>query len=128
VSTLHDAIEAFLGVINGFYKDKQVAFDLKLGISFKSRSGTVIAPIALSSGERQLLMLFSNVLVALDRRSIFIIDEPELSLNVKWQRRLIDALLDFSKGAAVQFVLATHSIELLSRYQRHVVRLGTNSE
>ena len=55
--------------------------------------------------------------------TIFIIDEPEISLNVKWQRQLIHALLELTKGSQVQFILATHSMELLSQYMGHVIKL-----
>ena len=51
------------------------------------------------------------------------IDEPELSLNVKWQRELTKTLLGFIVGTRTQFILATHSIELLSRRQDCVVKL-----
>ena len=55
--------------------------------------------------------------------SIFIIDEPEISLNVKWQRKLGDTLLKFAKGRNVQFILASHSIELLSGHGKNVFKL-----
>jgi predicted ATPase len=54
---------------------------------------------------------------------VFIIDEPELSLNVKWQRRLVQSLLDCTEGASVQFLMASHSMELLARHRSHVVPL-----
>jgi predicted ATPase len=62
--------------------------------------------------------------VAKQRPSVFIIDEPELSLNVKWQRMLVSSLLAAAKDAQMQFVLATHSIELLARYNAYVVELS----
>ena len=55
--------------------------------------------------------------------SIIIIDEPEISLNVKWQRSLVQTLLDCVEGRAVQFILATHSIELLTHHKDHVLQL-----
>jgi len=120
---LHEGINSFCEILNGFYHNKLMYFDLKTGISFKTASGTTIPPASLSSGERQLLLLFCNILVARDNQSIFIIDEPELSLNVKWQRRLLDSLLEFTRLNPIQFILATHSVELLSRHSAHVVKL-----
>ncbi|KHD09288.1 hypothetical protein PN36_34135 [Candidatus Thiomargarita nelsonii] len=78
----------------------------------------------LSSGEKQLLLLFCNTLIARDKATIFIIDEPEISLNIKWQRQLIRTLLNFTKDSQVQFLFATHSIELLSQYRSNVVKLS----
>jgi energy-coupling factor transporter ATP-binding protein EcfA2 len=117
---VHDAIDTFCGIINSFYKNKRLTFSLRRGPTVTTPQGGILPASVLSSGERQLLLLFCNILVAKDQNSIFIIDEPELSLNVKWQRNLVRTLLDFTRGSHVQFLLATHSIELLARHKDHV--------
>jgi predicted ATP-dependent endonuclease of OLD family len=68
-------------------------------------------------------MLFCNTLPARETTCIFMIDEPEISLNVKWQRKLIQSLIELTKDKQVQFIFATHSIELLSQYRENVARL-----
>ena len=82
----------------------------------------------LSSGEKQLLLLFCNIITAREQASIFIIDEPELSLNVVWQRKLVNALLAFSEGSSIQLILASHSIELLTQYDQNVCDLTNIKE
>jgi ABC-type cobalamin/Fe3+-siderophores transport system ATPase subunit len=77
----------------------------------------------LSSGEKQLLLLFCNALAASQNTTIFMIDEPELSLNIKWQRQLIRALAAVTSRRNVQFVMATHSFELLSPHGENVWQL-----
>ena len=77
----------------------------------------------LSSGEKQLLLLFINTITATDQATIFIIDEPEISLNIKWQRMLLKTLLKFSARNYVQFIIATHSIELLAPNSTNVIKL-----
>lgn len=109
--------------INSFYTDKQLRIDLRTGMRVATPDGTVLRPDMLSSGERQLMLLLCETVYARERATIFIIDEPELSLNVNWQRRLVDALLQCAEGSAVQFMLATHSIELLATHEDHVVTL-----
>jgi ABC-type cobalamin/Fe3+-siderophores transport system ATPase subunit len=121
---LHTAIDSFVSIVNSFYRDKSVQFDLQKGIRLQTSSGEELALASLSSGERQLLLLFCNVLVAIDRKSIFMIDEPELSLNIKWQRQLIDKLLDFTRNSSMQFIMATHSFELFSDHRGHVLSLS----
>ena len=73
------------------------------------------------------MMLVCNTFQSKGESGIFIIDEPEISLNIKWQRKLIKALLDLTEGNPIQFIFATHSIELLTQYKRYRVRLE-NSE
>jgi energy-coupling factor transporter ATP-binding protein EcfA2 len=120
-------IEMIVGSLNSFFLNKEISFDLKEGFRIYSRTGDILALDMLSSGERQLLLLFCNTIVARDQASIFIIDEPEISLNIKWQRKLIQTLLDCTKDSAVQFIVATHSLELLARHRSHVLRLDNLS-
>jgi energy-coupling factor transporter ATP-binding protein EcfA2 len=118
------SISSFVESINAFYADKALTFDLRLGLRIRTHENQLLQPTMLSSGERQLLLLFCNTFVAKQQPSIFIIDEPELSLNVKWQRQLVRSLLAITKDSQMQFVFATHSIELLTRYQEYVVELS----
>ena len=55
---------------------------------------------------------------------LFFIDEPEISLNATWQRHLVGTLLALSKDSESQFVMASHSLPLISGYREHVLRLG----
>jgi energy-coupling factor transporter ATP-binding protein EcfA2 len=107
-----------------FFHDKYIRLHVRDGLQIFTDEGTELSPENLSSGEKQLLLLFCNTITARDKATIFIIDEPEISLNVKWQRQLIRALLDLTQGSQVQFILATHSIELLSQYKNNVVKLA----
>lgn len=108
---------------SSYLSNKQVSLHFVNGLRIRTQSGVRLNPSDLSSGERHLVLLLCNVIVARDTPSVFIIDEPELSLNIKWQRRLISTLLEFSRGSSTQFVLATHSLELLAQFDTHVLRL-----
>ena len=130
VSARFDALQdtqklltTFESTINKFFHDKYIKLHVRDGIKIFTDENLELSPEKLSSGEKQLLLLFCNTLTARDKATIFIIDEPEISLNVKWQRQLIHALLELTKGSQVQFILATHSMELLSQYMGHVIKL-----
>jgi predicted ATP-dependent endonuclease of OLD family len=68
--------------------------------------------------------MFCHTILPRRGQCTFIIDEPELSLNIKWQRKLIDALQELVASARVQFVFASHSIEFLSEHLDNVVTLS----
>lgn len=70
-----------------------------------------------------MLLLFCQAISARNEGTIFVIDEPEISLNIKWQRKFIPALLTCLKGTNSQIILATHSIEILSQYKDFVIPL-----
>lgn len=97
-------ITLFVEGTNNYLTNKTIIYHLSRGFQiidneFKEQ----IEFQMLSSGEKQLLLLFCNVITASDKASVFIIDEPEISLNIKWQRQLIQTLLDFSMKKNVQF-------------------------
>ena len=57
-------------------------------------------------------------------RVFLLIDEPELSLNIKWQRALVDELMNLVAGSEMQIIMATHSIELVAQHGAHVQTLN----
>jgi energy-coupling factor transporter ATP-binding protein EcfA2 len=122
LDSLQRTLATFVDELNGrFFRNKEISFDLLHGVKVIA-NGQVLDPRVLSSGERQILVLFCDVAQASNRQSIFIIDEPELSLNVGWQRHLIEALQKLGSGN-VQFIFATHSLELLARHRSNVAKL-----
>lgn len=61
----------------------------------------------LSSGEKQLLTLLTCLFIDGGNRDIVFIDEPELSLNMKWQNKLIELFEEYLPST--QVIMATHS-------------------
>ncbi len=120
---LQRVMSSFVSLLSSFYSGKDVSLQLDQGLEIRTKQGQVISPQLLSSGEKQLLLLFCNAISSRSKKTILMIDEPELSLNVTWQRELIPALLTCMSGTGYQIVLATHSVELLSQYQESVISL-----
>ena len=127
VEPIYRLIDEFVRIINGFLRDKSISFKQSEGFAIQNSLGSPLRPSDLSSGEQQLLLLFSYVLTAREMPTVFMIDEPEISLNIKWQRQLVQSLLDITAGASIQFMFASHSMELLAQHRSRVVRLGGKS-
>lgn len=53
----------------------------------------IIQLTQLSSGEKQIVSLFSKLYLESDEKSIVIIDEPELSLSLQWQKMLLPDIM-----------------------------------
>lgn len=127
LDALQDAetlIRTFLDQVNSFLVGKNIDFHPRRGIKIQSDDGMQLLPTMLSSGERQLILLLCNTMLARRSSRLFIIDEPELSLNVKWQRSIIDALLACTEGSDVQFIVATHSVEIVTGHMENLAQLG----
>ena len=69
--------------------------------------GEVLLPYQLSSGEKQMLIILLTVLVEDNQPYVLFMDEPEVSLHIEWQKRLIDLIVELSPN--VQILLTTHS-------------------
>lgn len=69
--------------------------------------GETLLPYQLSSGEKQMLIILLTVLVEDDQPYVLFMDEPEVSLHIEWQKRLIDLCLELNPN--VQVILTTHS-------------------
>jgi energy-coupling factor transporter ATP-binding protein EcfA2 len=123
MATLQRQIDALVGLVNSFYSRKTLVYEIHEGFHIITNEGKPIRPQMLSSGERHLLLLFCNTIQALDKPSIFIIDEPEISLNIKWQRRLLTALRECAGSNPVQYIFATHSFEILAQCRNNAIKL-----
>ena len=69
--------------------------------------GETLMPYQLSSGEKQMLVILLTVLIEDGQNYVLFMDEPEVSLHVEWQKRLIDLILELNPN--VQIILTTHS-------------------
>lgn len=61
----------------------------------------------LSAGEKQLLLILLTVFMQENDKAILIMDEPEISLHVDWQRRIIDIIRQLNPNC--QIIVSTHS-------------------
>ncbi|MFF8347819.1 AAA family ATPase [Cellulosimicrobium funkei] len=121
-----DTIDSYVTLVNSFLDGKEVrysALSRRLTV-VDLESNDPIALIDLSSGEKQLLLLFSYVMSMRSFTQLLLIDEPEISLNPDWQRRIIPALLQLLKGTNTQLMCASHSIEILAPFDENVVDLA----
>jgi len=75
----------------------------------------------LSSGERHLLSFLTLFLIIGKGRNFFLIDEPEISLNMIWQRELLPLLNKLSPQS--QIIVATHSPSISEQNTNYLVEL-----
>ncbi len=110
-------LDTFLKLINSYYIDtkKQLIIDPLGKALLKREKGGMAGLDALSSGEKQILIIFANSILLSGKEKVFIVDEPELSLHLNWQERFVDDIRSLKTGA--QFIFATHSPEIIAGYE-----------
>jgi predicted ATP-binding protein involved in virulence len=111
-TSLRDPIARFRSLVNEFlaqtHKEVNVGSNGQLTVLVSGNPEQ--RPIsALSSGERQLLVILAHLSLNpnLAVSGVFIVDEPELSLHIDWQEKFVDAVRE--ANPKVQLILATHS-------------------
>jgi len=99
--------EHFLDLVDGLFKDthKRILRDSN-EILFRQHGETVM-PYQLSSGEKQMLIILLTVLVEQRQPCVLFMDEPEVSLHIEWQQRLVALVMELNPE--VQIILTTHS-------------------
>ena len=75
------------------------------------QDGDLLTPYQLSSGEKQMLVILLTVLVQDGEHCTLFMDEPEISLHIEWQQRLIALIRRLNPH--VQIVMTTHSPALI---------------
>ncbi|MDY2636835.1 MAG: AAA family ATPase [Phascolarctobacterium sp.] len=121
------SIDIFLKAINDFFQngsddDKRLVIEGNREVYIINRYGDRITLDALSSGEKQILILFTYLVFEInDQNAIFMVDEPELSLHLLWQRIFVSKIREIAPN--VQIIFATHSPEIVAEYRDKLFRL-----
>ena len=119
----------FEAMMADFLVGKTVRVDPKLGLRIEAPTGTLKEMVTLketdlSSGEYHFLYMMVSALLSHRTGSVIAIDEPELSLHVTWQRKVIGALARCASGASPLFLFATHSAAISAEHRPRVKMLA----
>ncbi len=127
-SLVRRPIETFLTTMNDFIEnsedEKKINIDSMGGIYFTTKySNEHIKIQHLSSGEKQLITFFANLIFNVKSNSsgIFVVDEPELSLHLSWQKIFIEKTLGINKN--IQLIFATHAPEIIGHRRDKMFKL-----
>lgn len=108
IAKLENPILQFIKICNSYLYGKSFSFD---NVSYTVRivhdSGRPVEMEELSSGEKQIVSLFSHLTLDQNVSNYIVIDEPELSLSVDWQQRFLEDISQLSTCAFIGAV--THS-------------------
>lgn len=113
-------ITRFQNSINTFFEKSgkklniNEAGDIVINIDKVKKSNTIFE---LSSGEQQLIILLGHLVF--DKYEIFIVDEPELSLHLKWQDEFVNALQEANPNA--QYIMATHAPAIVGDFENKCI-------
>jgi ABC-type phosphate/phosphonate transport system ATPase subunit len=102
-----------IALMQKIQSDASMALRYKLGLQRKSREN-ILSFDELSSGEQQIITLIVKLLSEANQGTLFLIDEPEISLHVIWQRAVPTLLARIAETFNTDIIVATHSPVLIS--------------
>ena len=110
-----EQIELFKTIINShfLFKHLEITEEQKLVI-VDNDTGEKIRLNSLSSGEQEIIVLYYRLLFEIPENTLVIIDEPEISLHIAWQRMFIKYMTKIVNLKNIYAVIATHSAQIVS--------------
>lgn len=121
-------IEILLGNINNKFKHKSIRIDREKGLVAITDDRQVLELDALSSGEQHELVLLYDLLFRVKPNTLVLLDEPELSLHVTWQKSFLPDLLEIVATTGYDVLLATHSPFIVGERYDLMVPLVTDGD
>lgn len=115
---LQRKIETYISIISSKLRNKKFSISRKDGFVFtptqdRANHPVPLSPTQLSSGEQHEIVLFYELIFKSDNNSFFLIDEPEISLHVDWQRQFLTDILRITELGKCYFLIATHSPQII---------------
>ncbi|WP_417912083.1 AAA family ATPase [Candidatus Electronema sp. TJ] len=118
-------LEIFSTVLNERqFVFKQLEISPDFGFRFTTEGGKELSLTDLSSGEQQEVVLLYELLFKVKPNTLVLIDEPEISLHVAWQKEALNDLLKIIEVQKIAVITATHSPQIIGSNWDLVVDLG----
>lgn len=124
-NSLINKIELFTDILNNRrFNFKSIEIDKDRGFIFISEDRTTLKLTELSSGEQHEVVLLFELLFKAEENSLVLIDEPEISLHVVWQKEFLTDIQEIIELQKIDIVIATHSPQIINNRWDLTVDLG----
>jgi predicted ATPase len=118
-------IRLLLDNINEKFINKQIHVDQREGLVAKA-GNQELRLSDLSSGEQHEIVILYDLLFNIRPNTLVLIDEPELSLHVVWQKHFLPDLLEIAQTAGLDVLVATHSPFIIGEREDLLVDLSAH--
>lgn len=119
-----EKLQIFSNILNERqFAFKQLEISPDFGFKFRSEDGKELSLTDLSSGEQQEVVLLYELIFRVTPDTLVLIDEPEISLHVAWQKEVINDLLNIIRLQKITVITATHSPQIIGDHWDLVVDL-----
>lgn len=117
-------LDLYTDIINHRLSFKTLKISKEYGISVVDENKKQLKLTQLSSGEKQEIVLFYDLIFGTNKNVLLLIDEPEISLHITWQKKFMDDLLRIIEFKGFNVVVATHSPQIINNHWERQIDLG----
>lgn len=110
---LADRLNLLKRIVEQKFLYKKLSISKEDGLVFTTTDGQIIPLSGLSSGEQHELVLLHDLLFNTKAGSLILIDEPEISLHLAWQKQFLSDLQQIAELSSFDVILATHSPQII---------------
>lgn len=114
--TIQNNINELFNVVDNMFADTGKSVSISKGNNSSlvfQQDRDILQMEHLSSGEKQLLLILIKTFLQEKKPSILLMDEPEISLHISWQHKLITAIRKLNPNC--QIILTTHSPSIFAK-------------
>ena len=112
---LLEKLELFTNILNERrFTFKSINISRAKGFYFKTIKGKELELSQLSSGEQHEVVLLYELIFNVKPNILVLIDEPEISLHITWQKEFLNDLIKIIKIQNIQVLIATHSPSIIN--------------
>ncbi|RQN37318.1 AAA family ATPase [Paraburkholderia tropica] len=126
LDNLATRVKLLLSIVNTKFRNKVVSLDKQEGLTAVSSTGALLDLDSLSSGEQHELVLIYDLLFRVEPNTLVLLDEPELSLHLTWQKQFLTDFLEIVDATQFDAIVATHSPFIVG--DRHDLMVGLGAE
>lgn len=117
-------LDLYTDIINHRLSFKSMKISKEFGISVIDENNKRLKLTQLSSGEKQEIVLFYDLIFGTKKDVLLLIDEPEISLHITWLKKFMDDLLRIINYKGFNVVVATHSPQIINNHWDRQIDLG----
>lgn len=125
---LIEKLDLFTEIINSRLSYKKVKISNPKGLEVLDDNNKELNISQLSSGEKQEIVLFYDLIFETPENTLLLIDEPEISLHIVWQKMFIDDLLKIVGMKNLNVIVATHAPQIINGHWENTIDLGVMYE
>lgn len=121
-----ERLDLYTDIINSHLKFKSIKITREKGLFVvdNNNPSRILKLEQLSSGEKQEIVLFYELIFETSNQLLLLIDEPEISLHIMWQKLFMDDLTRVVNLGDLKVVVATHAPQIINNRWDLQIDLG----